>query len=102
MIVRVISDIREPTSVHGSTAWARTFAAVYDPSLWAGERAGARTLRRELVGQARGLTVEIGAGTGLNLPHYSEAVDELVLAEPDRRMRLHLEKRLRRSGRSRA
>ena len=58
-----------------------------------------RALRRELVGQARGFTVEIGSGTGLNLPYYPDDLDELVLAEPDRPMHARLEKRLRRSGR---
>jgi ubiquinone/menaquinone biosynthesis C-methylase UbiE len=43
--------------------------------------------------------VEIGAGTGLNLPHYPHALDELLLAEPDPGMRLRLEKRLVRTGR---
>jgi ubiquinone/menaquinone biosynthesis C-methylase UbiE len=74
-------------------------AVVYDPFLWAGERAGARALRRELVGKARGFTVEIGSGTGLNLPYYPDDLGELVLAEPDGPMRSRLEKRLRRRGR---
>lgn len=40
-------------------------------------------LRAPLVGQARGRVLEIGAGTGLNLAHYPQAVEELVLLEPD-------------------
>ena len=43
--------------------------------------------------------MEIGSGTGLNLPHYPDDLDELVLVEPDAAMRSRLEKRLRRSGR---
>jgi SAM-dependent methyltransferase len=31
---------------------------------------------------ARGKTVELGAGTGLNLPHYPDTVTELILTEP--------------------
>src|SRR5262245_50417081 len=81
-------------------AWARVFAAIYDPILWSGERAGARALRRELLGNARGHTLEIGAGTGLNLPHYRADVDDLVLLEPDAAMRAQLEPRLRISGRA--
>jgi len=100
MLLLVKNDIREATPVRHSTAWARTFAVGYDPSLWAGERAGARALRSALVGRARGVTVEIGSGTGLNLPYYPEDLDELVLAEPDRSMHTRLEKRLRRSGRN--
>ena len=98
MIVLMKTDITDATPPESSTAWARTFAIVYDPFVWAGERAGVRTFRRELVAQARGLTVEIGSGTGLNLPYYPADLDELVLAEPDREMHLRLEKRLRRSG----
>ena len=93
------NDIRDASSSQGSTAWARTFAAVYDPFLWAGERAGVRVARKELVGQARGVTVEIGSGTGLNLPYYPDNLSDLVLAEPDRSMHSRLEPRLRRSGR---
>ena len=49
--------------------------------------------------KARGFTVEIGSGTGLNLPYYPDDLDTLVLAEPDRPMHSRLEKRLRQSGR---
>ncbi len=82
----------------GSSAWARAFAALYDPFLWVGEKAGVRAHRMELLGRARGCTVDIGSGTGLNLPHYPDDLDELVLVEPDAAMRARLEKRLRRSG----
>jgi ubiquinone/menaquinone biosynthesis C-methylase UbiE len=81
-----------------TTVWSRTFAAVYDPFLWFGERAGLRTLRKELLGSAQGCTVDIGSGTGLNLPHYPDDLDELVLAEPDPAMRCRLEKCLHRSS----
>jgi len=80
--------------------WARTFAAVYDPVLWAGERAGMRARRRDLLALARGRTLELGAGTGLNLPHYPDAVDELILAEPAAPMRKRLQKAVRRGGRA--
>jgi SAM-dependent methyltransferase len=83
----------------GSAAWARAFAVLYDPFVWAGERTGMRARRRGLLSQARGRTLEIGSGTGLNLPHYPDGVDELILAEPDGSMRARLEKRLDRSGR---
>jgi SAM-dependent methyltransferase len=83
----------------GSLAWARAFAVLYDSFVWVGERAGMRGHRKELLGRARGYTVEIGGGTGLNLPHYPDDLDELVVAEPDAAMRSRLEKRLSRSRR---
>jgi SAM-dependent methyltransferase len=86
-------------TLSGDSAWARAFALLYDPFVWAGERAGLRALRKTLLSRARGCTLEIGGGSGLNLPHYADDLDELVLAEPDAAMRARLEKRLSRSGR---
>ena len=76
--------------------WARVFAAIYDPFLWIGERAGMRRHRRDLLTQARGRTLEIGSGTGLNLARYPDDLDELVLAEPDPSMRKRLQTAVRR------
>lgn len=67
------------------------FAAVYDRLFSAPEEAGLRQMRAELVAQARGRVLEVGAGTGLDLPHYGAGVTELVLTEPDP----HMAKRLR-------
>ncbi len=97
ILTLVNDDITQVTPMGGSSAWAHAFAALYDPFLWVGERAGLRAHRRELLGQARGCTVDIGSGTGLNLPHYPDDLDELVLAEPDVAMRARLERRLSRS-----
>jgi SAM-dependent methyltransferase len=83
----------------GDSAWARAFARLYDPIVWVGERAGLAAHRKQLLIHARGYTLEIGSGTGLNLPHYPDDLDELVLAEPDAAMRARLEKRLSRSTR---
>jgi SAM-dependent methyltransferase len=84
-------------SLAGSRAWARVFAAVYEPFLWVGERAGLREHRMELLKRSTGCTIEIGAGTGLNLPHYPEHLNELVLLEPDAAMRRRLAKKSARS-----
>jgi ubiquinone/menaquinone biosynthesis C-methylase UbiE len=54
----------------------------------------------ELLTQARGQTLEIGSGTGLNLIHYPDDLNSLVLAEPDPSMRRHLERAVRRSERT--
>jgi ubiquinone/menaquinone biosynthesis C-methylase UbiE len=74
-------------------------ALVYDPFCWLGEIAGMKSRRRALVAGARGRVVEIGAGTGLNIAHYPDGIDELVLTEPVAAMRQRLERRLQRHGR---
>ncbi|MGW6331098.1 class I SAM-dependent methyltransferase [Nocardia rhamnosiphila] len=88
-------------AVEGSGLWARVFAALYDPLLWWGERSGMADRRRDLLGRARGRTVELGSGTGLNLRYYPDDLDELTLTEPEAAMRTRLTKRLGR-GRDRA
>lgn len=78
----------------------RLFAALYDTVSKGSEAAGLREERAGLLSAAAGATLEIGAGTGLNLEHYPEAVTRLVLVEPDRHMRRRLGKRLEGLGRS--
>jgi ubiquinone/menaquinone biosynthesis C-methylase UbiE len=72
----------------------RIFAALYDRMLSGTEDAGLRDMRTELLAGARGRTLELGAGTGLNLAHYTDAVTELVLTEPDPHMARRLRTRL--------
>ncbi len=48
----------------------------------AGERGKLGRRRDEIVGRAQGRTLEIGAGTGLNLARYGPGVEALVLTEP--------------------
>ncbi len=94
------TDITLAPPAPSSGAWARAFARIYGPTVWPGERRGMRTLRKTLLAKARGRTVEIGAGTGLNLTHYPNDLDELVVAEPDPAMRRRLERKLVQLGRS--
>ena len=75
------------------------YAALYDRISGPAERAGLRERRHDLLAQATGATVEIGAGTGLNLPHYPPAVTRLVLIEPDPHMSRRLRRRVSRLGR---
>jgi ubiquinone/menaquinone biosynthesis C-methylase UbiE len=89
----------EPQASAAYAAWLRVMAVLYDPFVWLGELAGMRRRRRTLAAQARGLVVEIGAGTGLNVAHYGDAVDELILTEPEPGMRRKLARRLERLGR---
>ncbi|WP_067891076.1 class I SAM-dependent methyltransferase [Nocardia vaccinii] len=79
----------------GSDLWARAFAALYDPLLWRGERAGMADRRRQLLGGARGRTVELGSGTGLNLQYYPDELEELILTEPEAAMRTRSDARQR-------
>lgn len=86
-----------PTSASYS-AWLRVFAVLYDPVLWIGEVAGMRRRRRALVAEACGRVVEIGAGTGLNVKHYRDGLDDLVLTEPEPGMRRKLAGTVSRRG----
>lgn len=63
--------------------YGRLFTRIYDPILALGERSGMRDLRRRTLARATGDVLEIGAGTGLNLPHYPSAVGTLTLADPE-------------------
>jgi ubiquinone/menaquinone biosynthesis C-methylase UbiE len=73
--------------------WGRGFSALYDRGLRASEEAGLGRMREELLAQAQGRVLELGAGTGVNLDLYpSSGIEELVLVEPDP----HMAKRLRR------
>jgi ubiquinone/menaquinone biosynthesis C-methylase UbiE len=73
------------------------FAAIYDRISRRGEKLTMGRLRSELVPKARGRTLEIGAGTGANVPHYPDGIEELILAEPFEPMRRRLERKLRES-----
>lgn len=55
---------------------------IFDAATWPGEVLFMRKLRRGVVGRARGRVLEIGIGTGLNLPYYPADV-ELVGIDPD-------------------
>jgi ubiquinone/menaquinone biosynthesis C-methylase UbiE len=60
----------------------RLFAATYDRQMRKVEKAGLGALRQELVPDASGDVLEIGAGTGANLELYGPAVKSLTLTEP--------------------
>jgi ubiquinone/menaquinone biosynthesis C-methylase UbiE len=79
--------------------WGRLFAAAYDRGLKATEEAGLGPMRAELLAEAGGRTLELGAGTGINLDLYPATVEELTLLEPDPHMAKRLRERLSNSPR---
>lgn len=68
----------------------RFIAAVYDRLTQASETACLQQWRAQLLCDLTGQVLEVGAGTGLNLPHYPPRVSRLVLSEPDPHMRRKL------------
>jgi ubiquinone/menaquinone biosynthesis C-methylase UbiE len=51
--------------------------------------------RQELLSQAEGNILEIGFGTGLNLPHYPDRVRRLTVVDPNRGMHRLAQKRIK-------
>ena len=74
---------------------SRLFALTYDRQLARAEDAGLRALRLRLLAGAGGDVLEIGAGTGANLPCYGPAVGSLTVTEPEPPMLRRLERRVR-------
>ncbi|OIJ87883.1 class I SAM-dependent methyltransferase [Streptomyces colonosanans] len=64
--------------------FARYYAAVAGPAL---EKAGITQYRRKLLAGLSGQVIEIGAGNGLNFPHYSPEVKRILAIEPEPRLR---------------
>ena len=81
--------------------WGRVFALGYDLFLAASERAGLRARRQRLLSAASGATLEIGAGTGLNLGLYPGGVSELVLSDPSAHMAARMRAKLGADARTR-
>ncbi len=79
--------------------WGPLFARGYNRFNRVAEDAGLRERRRGLLARAQGRTLEIGAGTGVNLELYPGSVTELLLTEPDGHMRQQLQKKLAATGR---
>src|SRR5687768_5749374 len=66
-------------TAHEKSPW---FARLYDPLMAPIELLGMRRRRRDLVADAAGLVLEVGAGTGLNLPHYRSAA-RVIATDPE-------------------
>ncbi|WP_433517141.1 class I SAM-dependent methyltransferase [Nonomuraea sp. CA-143628] len=63
------------------------FARMYERLSAEAERHGMTGLRRRLLSGLSGRVVEVGAGNGLNFPHYPPQVSEVVAIEPEDRLR---------------
>lgn len=79
------------------TVWGRVFAAMYDRFMAESERDCFGAHRQGLLGAVEGDVLEIGAGTGANLPFYNGAVRTLTITEPEKPMTRRLEKHIRES-----
>ena len=69
-------------------------AKSYDYAMRSTEKKCLQQWRNELLTHARGDLLEIGAGTGVNLPHYPNNVSSLTLSEPDQQMRKYLRQKV--------
>jgi ubiquinone/menaquinone biosynthesis C-methylase UbiE len=67
------------------------FARMYMRSAASAEERGATDHRRRLLEGLRGTVVEIGAGHGLNFPHYPPEVNEVIAVEPEPTLRSQAE-----------
>ena len=74
---------------------ASLFAMTYDRQIRRTEEAGLRAMRQRLLAGAKGQVIEIGAGTGANLPCYGPEVESLTVTEPLTPMMRKLERRVR-------
>lgn len=75
------------------TLRARFFALTYDRQMAGTERAGLADFCAQLLAAAEGQVLEIGGGTGHNLPHYGPAVDSLTITEPQPQMLRRLQRK---------
>ena len=76
----------------------RFFALTYDRMSAKTEAAGLAQLRERLLAEANGRVLEIGAGTGVNLPYYGGDVVSLTITEPEPPMLRRLERRVHRDA----
>lgn len=68
---------------------------LYDTTLALPEYAGLRSLRRVILDGIGGEVLELGVGTGMNLPLYPPAVTRLVGIDPDESMLTRAKERAR-------
>ncbi len=74
--------------------WGRIFAAGYDWMMAGPEKAVLSGHRQSLLNDVTGAVLELGGGTGANLPFYGPNVTKLVVTEPEEPMARRLEQKL--------
>jgi ubiquinone/menaquinone biosynthesis C-methylase UbiE len=73
---------------------SKFFALTYDRQMAKAEQAGLHAMRERLLAGVSGDVIEIGGGTGLNLPCYGPEVRSLTITEPEPPMLRRLERRV--------
>jgi ubiquinone/menaquinone biosynthesis C-methylase UbiE len=74
---------------------SKLFALTYDRQMAKTEKAQLGALRQSLLEAASGDVLEIGGGTGANLPFYRPEAGSLTITEPETAMVRRLERRAR-------
>ena len=77
------------------TLRTRFFAMTYDRQMAKTEKAGLRACREACSPGRTGHVLEIGSGTGANLPCYGPAVESLTMTEPQPPMLRRLQRKVR-------
>ncbi len=72
----------------------RLMAHFYDRVMQRSEAACLSAWRKELLSGIGGSVLDVGAGTGINLPLYPKTVDRVVLSDPDPHMRARLAEKI--------
>lgn len=85
------------TKEQANTTNHSIFAAMYERASRRGpEHRFMEPLRKEVIGQARGVVLEVGAGTGLNFAIYDpEQVERVEAVEPDSAMLRYAQERVK-------
>ena len=84
--------VSDPTMTNrGVVVHNPIFARMYARMGASFEAKGGAELRDEMLAGAAGRVIEVGAGTGLNFPHYPATVTEVVAVEPESYLRARAE-----------
>lgn len=73
---------------------AKLMAHFYDRVMERSEKRFLTEWRKGLLGDVSGRVLEVGAGTGVNLPLYPKTIERVVFSEPDPHMRARLAEKI--------